>query len=456
VRFTAPVNTTIVSASLNRGLFTGLDQDWRAYTASSNGDIEVCRSTMGFPACRVGGSGTPTNPTRRDYFGLNATWLSVGIYCEPNDLGSCSNITAYPIALAAVHQASVTLEDLHAPTYSGSPSGPLMTTTSWQPGTLGLTVPATSDLGGGVRSVRLVVDGVPQGGAAASISSCDFTFPVPCPLVRSAVDLALDTRTLADGHHSVFVRLEDAAGNVNDTAPWSIRIDYGAPAAPTGVSAQGSTGTPLTVTWTNPPSASPVNRLHWALTPIDGGGGAASGQTEIQGASAVLPAVSRDGRFRLDLRLEDAAGNTNPANLASIIVDTTVTSAPPWLDTDRDGTPDHLDRCPTRIGGSNNNGCPLDSGVRPVKRTNVLLPMGRARYHGGYRAALVPVRALPWDRTILVRVRKGGAVSQARLVKVRANKRMLIVPAPKAQRIPTRVEWRPVGEKKWRALNIIA
>ncbi len=142
LRFTAPANTTLISASLNRALFTGGDPDWSSYLVSSGGEIEVCRSSIALPACGFGGDGIPATPTRWDFINLNASWLAAGIYCTPNVLGSCTNDNTYPIAVAAIHQASVTLSDVLAPTFAGVRSGPLTTTTSWQPGTLGVTTSA--------------------------------------------------------------------------------------------------------------------------------------------------------------------------------------------------------------------------------------------------------------------------------------------------------------------------
>ncbi len=365
-RFVSPPGTQIVAARLFGSLQTGFDENWRAYIQTDKGNLRVCSFPVSGDICQSGSGGFPlTGPAVATFDGLGATYLGVGIQCEG---ASCINGANYPMAFATVHQASVTLEDLSAPVI-GTPSGLLTDATTPHAGTVALTTAVSSDLGGGVRRVRLVVDGTPLGGGSLVDATCDFTFRQPCPSTLAPQTLAFDTRAVADGVHSVAVRVEDAGGNTTDTSTWTIRVQ-------------------------NTSSAGP--------------GGPGSG-----GPPAVDPPIV-------------------------------------WVDTDKDGIPDHLDRCSTQLGGANNHGCPLHIDGPVPKRTNVVVPTGKARYHSGHRAVLVPVRSLPWARTILVRVRKGKQAAPARLVRVRANKGMVVMPVPRALRIPTRVEWRPVGEKRWR------
>lgn len=446
---TAPANTRIVAADLYSSLQTGLDPNWWAYTRTESATLELCSYQSSGGVCRYGDGGSPlTGPASSHFTGLNAAYLGVGIHCPPTTT-SCLNGSSLPMAFATVQQATVTLADLAAPSM-GAPSGPLTSTTAWHRGTVSLVSGTAADQGGGVRRVHLVVDGQALPGITRS---CDHTLLQPCPATVPSSTLALDTTRLADGLHTVAVRVEDAGANTFDTPRWTIRVDNTPPGPATHLSVSAPPGEPMMVTWANSASVAPITHVDWSLTPLDGGADGAAGFTRLGNASLQLPAMTRTGRWQLLMKLVDAAGNSNPGAPAIVVIDTNPAPVPP-TDTDGDGTPDTADRCPTVTGPLTGGGCPAPRRHVVAKRTNVVVPTGKARYHSGYRAALVPVRALPWQRTILVRTRKGTKAGPARYVRLKARKKMLIVPATKAQRIPTRVEWRPLGQKRWRALNI--
>jgi hypothetical protein len=102
--------------------------------------------------------------------------------------------------------------------FTSPPSGSL-TASGVLSGTQGVSFSA-SDVGGGVASAVIEVDGVAV--AQQELCTAPFTAVVPCKLAASA-SVSLDTSKLADGAHSVRVRAFDATGsNVATYGPFTI------------------------------------------------------------------------------------------------------------------------------------------------------------------------------------------------------------------------------------------
>ena len=331
-RMTAPANTAISVLTLSRALEAGGDDDWLAYTRTDTAILESCHSGPGVSRCVTGNSLTfPASPTAATFSGLSATWATIGAYCLPNGFGCGTGFAVHQVA-ATLHQATVTLTDPVAPVPS-QPIGPLAQSGTWLRGTTSLNGSAT-DLGGGVASLRLLVDGVPKTGTGQASFACDYTYAVPCPLSGSAT-LSLNTTTLTDGPHTVAVRADDAGGataNNGSTTPWSILVDNHAPGSPTNLTLDAApvSGTPIGVSWTNPAqgSAAPIQTDGWELTPLDGGSDAQAGSGPAASGQLTGPTVTRAGRWTFRVWLVDAAGNQDPATAATTIVDTRPPAAP--------------------------------------------------------------------------------------------------------------------------------
>jgi hypothetical protein len=130
---------------------------------------------------------------------------------------------------ARFHALAVLLRDDRAPRAAiSAPGGHVR-------GTADVPVGAT-DEGGGVFERAVSVDGHALAGGAlcgtvpASLGPMRHVIRrVPCPLDAPA-RVRLDTRTLADGRHSLAARVEDVAGNVR-TADAAILVDNQPPAA---------------------------------------------------------------------------------------------------------------------------------------------------------------------------------------------------------------------------------
>lgn len=185
-----------------------------------------------------------TNPVDRWYMNA-ACGGTTGQWCMPN-----SELMAF----ARVHAAEFTLRDSESPVPSG-PSGRLASA-QVHTGTEVLSFTAT-DGGSGVYRTILEVEGRVVRAAIVNSndgrcvdagvdpnSAYEFLYREPCPKAAQH-DFAFDTRTLADGAHSVRVLVEDAAGNRSTV--WSnpefvVRNAAGVSPASGDASGQGTAG----------------------------------------------------------------------------------------------------------------------------------------------------------------------------------------------------------------------
>src|SRR5207248_10439344 len=131
--------------------------------------------------------------------------VTVGVLCRTNLNHLCTQgATLHDIA-AVLYGATVTLSDSSAPTVSNV-TGDLYGG-GYITGVKSLSFDASDNVG--IRSARYYIDGR---ALAATTYPCDFTFAVPCSN-RSGSAHSLDTRTLADGAHSVQLAASDPASN---------------------------------------------------------------------------------------------------------------------------------------------------------------------------------------------------------------------------------------------------
>ena len=247
--------TTIADALVYRGFSVGPSAAYRSPIAeleavSSSGATTVlaaCAQTYG---CLSAGTGPlsefdPSNVL--DYTGLagvtaidGTAGCGGGLTCAAGGGASCPELGSDP-CLAGNHLYAmvVTLEDDTAPTVSGV-GGTLLA-----PGPIAGVADvdfSATDTGSGLYSATVTVDGVAlarslldandprcvpidgPGSSGAAIAVMRFSWTVPCALAGSGT-VALDTRALADGAHSVVVSVFDAAGNAATAWSGTIHTD---------------------------------------------------------------------------------------------------------------------------------------------------------------------------------------------------------------------------------------
>ncbi|MFT4049467.1 MAG: hypothetical protein QM648_06455 [Solirubrobacterales bacterium] len=153
--------------------------------------------------------------------GLALTRLSVGVFCTAED--GCGSIPFNDLS-AALTNARVDIEDPSAPeivAVSGSLPG-----SSGAAGQQTLDVTAT-DVGGGVASVAVSIDGHPAQ-TISSGGSCGepYTLRQPCP---SGVTprFTIDTSALVDGAHTATIVATDAAGNESNPTTFAFNVSSG-------------------------------------------------------------------------------------------------------------------------------------------------------------------------------------------------------------------------------------
>lgn len=174
--------------------------------------------------CSIAASGTQS-------VGISASGLQLGIECAQSST-SCTGAGIGTLR-ASLLDARVDITDNSAPSVT--------VTGGTLPGVSGVTGAHTLaaeivDVGGGVKSYSLEIDGVRKENAIAggSCSTSAFRHPIPCPQDR-APSYTIDLANYAAGTHTVVVSAIDAAGNVGKSAP----VFFTVPGV-TGVDASGS------------------------------------------------------------------------------------------------------------------------------------------------------------------------------------------------------------------------
>lgn len=323
--FTAPAGTIITGLTYERYIGHSLDpkNSWSPALRADGAIVpeETCLDTVeDGETCSVGGPpGTGGEPAR--VTGLSAHELSLGIVCEPPTGRECVTGATQHAVWAAMYGATVTLSDPTPPTLS-APSGGL-----WGPGEGGFhkgtesIAVSAQDVGGGVASITLSVDGRPTETYSAP---CNFTFSQPCPSSTGTQTLSLATSQLGDGKHSLTLVATDAAGNQSTVASEEITVDNSAPPAPVGLSATPvrSGSSTFTLTWGEPQSqVAPITGALYQVCPASGSG-ACSTPTAAPAAGPATVTVPGPGDWSIAVWLSNAAGNANPANAAraSVVV----------------------------------------------------------------------------------------------------------------------------------------
>ena len=185
-----------------------------------------------------------------DIGGLSTSRVSALVICGR---ASCPRDALY--GLAALRGVNVVLAEDIAPAVSIA--GGSLAAGGWRSGWQDLVVAAHD--GVGVRRTSVIVDGHVKGNIE---HPCDATRTVPCPSGGDAFQI--QTREVADGHHTLVAQAVDSAGNASEVSR-RIAVDNHAPGGPMALGVDGGSGWRATnlfrLRWTNPPQTE-IGRAH--------------------------------------------------------------------------------------------------------------------------------------------------------------------------------------------------
>ncbi len=212
--------------------------------------------------------------------------------------------------------AEATVVDGLGPSASIVPDSPLARG-EWVSGRQSFAYEASDNVG--VRNARARLGGLSQ---EVDSRPCNYSQRIPCPNGRGDIDL--ETRGVREGSQPMTVSAEDAAGNVAESAPLTVRIDNAAPGA-VAVSLAGGevwrNRNDFDAAWVNPAEVdrAPITVAHYRICRTGtenciGGETAAAAISRIDNLSVPAP-----GEWDLRLWRQDAAGNQQAANASQPI-----------------------------------------------------------------------------------------------------------------------------------------
>lgn len=307
--FNAPPGTAITALQYSRWLYKEDDDDWQSELRADT-TIDACTIPATAISCTSGLEGGARTGTKF----IGASSLVFGVRCGATAPTTCVNGGTLHKAVAVLYGATVTLSDSSAPALSAV--GGSLVDGGYRRGPQGVGFTASDNAG--IRSARLYADGRP---VVDTTYSCDFTYAVPCSNLSGA-QLAIDTRSLVDGSHSVVIAASDPAGNEVRSAAQTVTVDNGAPAAPQGISVDGGpdwrAANSFSVSWMNPGSqVAPIAAANYQVCRSDGSNCQPQGRLAGQDLSRIDGvAVPSTGEWSMRVWLEDAAGNSDPAHAA--------------------------------------------------------------------------------------------------------------------------------------------
>jgi hypothetical protein len=209
--FTAPPGTTVASAVVRRR-FSGSSAPVMAFRVVHRDQVrEWC--TLFYGCTRLDGD--------RTFAGIDGPSYLIEQLC-----GGPQNCEDSKTVTSQIRRVATTLSDAAAPSFSSPPSGTLVEPGQVLAGRVGASLPLQDD-GGGLRAVRLEVDGAVVGSWSVDGNGGRCTEPyvyaVPCKLAATAV-VDWDSNAVPDGDHQARLLVDDAAGNLLVHGPFQIRV----------------------------------------------------------------------------------------------------------------------------------------------------------------------------------------------------------------------------------------
>jgi hypothetical protein len=319
--FGAATGTTIASIAYDRLLYSNGDSGWLVQLRTGSGTVldDCSDSPAGSTSCTKGVRGGGSTVT---YSAGDTSRLEFGVWCP----SGCTNGAAVQRGHAVIYGARVTITDATAPTVSAV-SGDVAAG-GWLRGSVAASFSA-SDVGGGVKTLRLNVDGTTR--VSADVT-CDYTLAAPCAQGSVAWNgSALNTTALSDGTHQLRGQAVDAGGGVGSGTQLAIRVDNTAPTSATlGYDAAPSAETSRTITLTPaaPDAGSPVTTRRLRVCRADGSS-CASSQDLPPAQTSVTVTLPEDGQWIVRTWDVDQAGNESAALAHTGTLTLDRTPAPP-------------------------------------------------------------------------------------------------------------------------------
>lgn len=312
--FNAPPGTWVDRATL-WGSMTGLS-GWQAALLNASGGLyEYCPG----PAC-PGGSKVYS----ATYPGLGTSQLVLRLRCGASSCPNGEGLRGYIDA----RDITVVLADPTTPSVSIT-GGDLLS--GWRRGVGSVSFESGDNVG--IRLDRVLVDGTPRGQA---LRQCANGRKIPCP--NGGGSLALDTKLVSDGAHTLRVESVDSADNVGGQDR-QLLVDNTPPAAPLQLAVEGGDAWRSTngfiVGWRNPQQAhAPISGAELDLCPAENPLTDRKGCTRVSRTGSNLTRVAdlqvpARGAWRARLWLRDAAGNHDEGTASTTLL--RFDDAPPEL-----------------------------------------------------------------------------------------------------------------------------
>jgi hypothetical protein len=228
--FTPPKYTTIGNFTLYRTAHIAGNGSWYhdfGLTYGLRGPFDedhYAEFCSGFASCGGHGVGRqrPFDPANRlSRANLQAPQLVAQLACDTAGSYGCAPKPGADHGWFEIYSARIGLSDLYAPNFVRAPNGSLLATDAPLQGERSITM-STTDRGGGIEKVGVVVDGVVRTQRLSS-SRCrrPFMALVPCPTSHTAT-LTLDTAQIPNGTHTLQASAVDVAGNETRSDPVAV------------------------------------------------------------------------------------------------------------------------------------------------------------------------------------------------------------------------------------------
>lgn len=218
-----------------------------------------------------------------------------------------------------LRDVTLRLQDVQNP--SVSIVGGSLAFDGWNRGTR--TVDVAGNDNTGVRTLRLLVDGIPK---SEAMLGCDDHLLVPCPPAATR-GLNVEVDRLPDGKHTLTAQAIDASGTASSSAR-EFLVDNTPPNAPQlhppGSDAWQATNA-FQVSWSNPAgdAGSPIAAAGYQICADAGTAVNCRPAQRVQGAGiSALKALAMPapGAWRVRVWLIDAAGNENPQTFREVVL----------------------------------------------------------------------------------------------------------------------------------------